>query len=84
MYVESLSIGTPVVSVDCKSGPNEIIIHEKNGLLVENYNPQKLGDAMKRLFEDKELYSQCKAYAKDSVQHLSQRNIIQEWQKILI
>ncbi len=84
VLVESLSIGTPVVSVDCKSGPNEIIIHEKNGLLVENYNPQKLGDAMKRLFEDKELYSQCKAYAKDSVQHLSQRNIIQEWQKILL
>jgi glycosyltransferase involved in cell wall biosynthesis len=36
--VESLALGTPVVAVDCNSGPREIVIDEYNGLLVENYN----------------------------------------------
>jgi glycosyltransferase involved in cell wall biosynthesis len=36
--VESLALGTPVVTVDCNSGPREIVIDEYNGLLVENYN----------------------------------------------
>jgi glycosyltransferase involved in cell wall biosynthesis len=35
--VESLALGT-VVTVDCNSGPREIVIDEYNGLLVENYN----------------------------------------------
>jgi glycosyltransferase involved in cell wall biosynthesis len=35
--VESLALGTPVVTVDCNSGPR-VIDDEYNGLLVENYN----------------------------------------------
>ena len=34
---ESLSVGVPVISVDCKSGPNEIIQSGYNGILVENF-----------------------------------------------
>jgi glycosyltransferase involved in cell wall biosynthesis len=30
-----LALGTPVVAVDCNSGPREIVIDEYNGLLVE-------------------------------------------------
>lgn len=32
--IESISVGTPVVSVDCQSGPSEIIQQRVNGLLV--------------------------------------------------
>ena len=50
--IEALALGIPVISVDCKSGPNEIIINEFNGLLVENHNPEALANAMNQLFED--------------------------------
>ncbi len=33
--IESLACGTPLVSVDCPSGPSEIIEHNVNGLLIE-------------------------------------------------
>ncbi|MFC0605969.1 glycosyltransferase [Winogradskyella pulchriflava] len=80
---ESLALGTPVVSVDCKSGPNEVIIHEENGLLVENDNIEALTKAMNRMLEDKDLYLQCKSNAKKSVEKFSKDDIKQQWKTLL-
>lgn len=80
---ESLTVGTPVISVDCKSGPNEIIINEHNGLLVENHNPEALANAMDRFYEDKDLYLHCKLNAKESVKPFSKENIGLQWKAIL-
>jgi glycosyltransferase involved in cell wall biosynthesis len=83
VLIEALSVGTPVVSVDCQSGPNEIIVNEFNGLLVVNFNPHELALAMKRMVEDENLYLKCKQNARESVQHLSPENIEEEWKRIL-
>jgi len=80
---ESLALGVPVVSVDCKSGPNEIIINEHNGLLVENHNVEALANAMNRMIEDKDLYLHCKSNARASVEHLSKEAIGKQWQALL-
>jgi glycosyltransferase involved in cell wall biosynthesis len=81
--IESLALGTPVVSVNCNSGPAEVIQNEYNGLLVENYNPNALVIAMERLIIDEDLYHICKANAIKSVQHLSVENISKQWNQIL-
>ena len=81
--IESLAFGTPVISVDCKSGPNEIIENATNGLLIENHNPEVLAEAMNRLFEDKDLYLHCKSNSIGSVAHFSEANIVQQWQNLL-
>ncbi|MEX0996456.1 MAG: glycosyltransferase [Flavobacteriaceae bacterium] len=83
VLLEALSVGTPVVSVNCKSGPDEIIIDQHNGLLVENFNEQALADAMNRFIFDTSLYQNCKANAVSSVQHLQQDNIAQLWLNLL-
>ena len=83
VLIESLALGTPVISVDCKSGPKEIIKNELNGLLIENYNPTELAKAMNRFVEDEILYDICKNNATKSVEHLSLENIAKDWQKIL-
>jgi glycosyltransferase involved in cell wall biosynthesis len=83
VLVESLALGTPVVSVDCHSGPKEIIINEQNGLLIENNNIDKLSKAMNRFVEDGNLYDICKKNASESVEHLSLEAISKEWQYIL-
>lgn len=81
--VESLTVGTPVVSVDCVSGPNEIIINENNGLLVENFNVEAFANAMNRMISDSELYKKCKQNSVKSIAHLSMKNIAEDWDKLL-
>lgn len=83
VLIESLSVGTPLVSVDCKSGPKEIIQNEKNGLLVPNFNPIALANAMKRMYSDVALYNQCQGYAKESIAHLEINNITKKWVQLI-
>lgn len=83
VLIESLSVGTPVVSVDCISGPNEIVTDGYNGLLVENNRPEKLTRAMNRMAEDSELYNNCKKNAVTSVAHLSFEHIAESWNKLI-
>lgn len=80
---ESLSLGIPVISVDCQSGPNEVIINNHNGILVENYKPQKLANAFNRLVLNDELYITCSKNAVESVKQFSIESISNSWDKLL-
>lgn len=82
--VESLSVGTPVVAVDCESGPREIIQHGKNGLLVENHNPKVFSEAMSFMFSDEKLYQKCKLNAKKSVAYLDKDKVVEQWNRLLV
>ena len=42
VLVESIASGTPIVSFDCPSGPDEIVIQGVNGYLVPHQNQAKL------------------------------------------
>jgi glycosyltransferase involved in cell wall biosynthesis len=81
--IESLACGTPVVSVDCPSGPSEIIKNNVNGILVENNNASLLSNAFHAFLNDDALYKKCKENAKSSVQHLDVNVIAKEWQNLL-
>jgi glycosyltransferase involved in cell wall biosynthesis len=81
--IESLSAGTPIISVDCETGPREIIQNNINGLLVENHKPKTLAEAMKIMFANENLYQTCKNNAKKTVEHLSLVIIEQDWQNLL-
>lgn len=52
--LEAMAAGVPSVSVDCESGPREIISHERNGLLVRN-SIVELAEGIRRLIEDVDL-----------------------------
>ena len=56
---ESLCLGIPVVSVDCNSGPKEVIRNKYNGLLVENNNPTSLAQAFDQMILEDDLYNNC-------------------------
>lgn len=81
--IESLAVRTPVISVDCETGPKEIIQNNFNGLLVENHNDKALAEAIKIMAEDEKLYQTCKNNAQKSVEHLSLTTIAKQWQQLL-
>lgn len=83
VLIEALSVGTPVVSVACNSGPGEIVIDGENGLLVENYNEEALAAAMDRLAFDVTLLTYCKNNAQKSIAHLHMDQIAEQWNSLL-
>lgn len=83
VLVEALACGIPVVSVDCKSGPKEIVQQEYNGLLVENHNVSALTEALNVFVENTELYNRCKENAVTSVQHLTLENVALHWKALI-
>ena len=83
VLIESLSLGTPVVSMNCKSGPKEIITNEHNGLLVNSYTEVAFAEAMNRLVTDEDLYVHCKKNTKKSVEKFSLENISKDWERII-
>ena len=46
--VEACYMNTPIISSNCKNGPEEILNHGKNGLLFDNNNKKSLLEALKR------------------------------------
>jgi len=81
--IESLACGTPVISVNCQSGPNEIISNEFNGLLVENYNKEALVRAMDSFILNSDLYKKCKLNTKGSISQFTMDVIEKQWYNLL-
>lgn len=80
--IESLALGVPVVSVDCESGPSEIVLNGENGLLVVNHDVHALADALDRM-ADPAFHEHCRANAQTSVAHLSPEAIGAQWERLL-
>ena len=83
VLVEALANKIPVVSFDCVAGPNEIITHEQNGLLVKNQDFEELTNSMNLFVKDHELYKFCKSNAYPSIQRFSIEQIGQQWLDLL-
>lgn len=54
VILESMSVGTPVISYACDYGPVDIIEHGKNGILIAPNDVNELAQAMIDLFQDHE------------------------------
>ena len=80
---EALYLGVPVVSVDCNSGPNEVIRDKHKGLLVPNYDVKALVQSLNALVIDKALYKECRKNAKESVATFSMNNVSENWDELL-
>ena len=81
--IESLALGTPVISVDCESGPKEIIVHNYNGLLVEKNNCIAFANALRTFVNNSDMYKNCKFNSKPSIAHLDYTVIKNQWAAIL-
>lgn len=67
VLIEALSLGCPIVSTDCPTGPREIIRHGENGLLVEKGNVAAIAAGIDELFYDQARRQQMRHQAVDSV-----------------
>lgn len=78
--MEAMAVGIAVVATDCPiGGPQLLIEHEKNGLLVPVGDKEKLYLAMRRLVEDEELSQSLARNAATISDVLSVQNICDKW-----
>jgi glycosyltransferase involved in cell wall biosynthesis len=83
VLIESLAMGTPVVSLDFVSGPSEVIQHRKNGLLVEKRSELDFASALEEMCFNDQLYETCKVNASESVEAFSETEIAKKWDSLL-
>lgn len=83
VLVESLSLGTPVVSLDIVSGPSEIINHKNNGLLIAKREVPLFAEGIHTMCANQTLYEHCKKNAKVSVNEFSMKKIALKWNQLL-
>ena len=78
--VEALAYGVPAVSVDCETGPREILRHEVDGLLVPQDDPDALVSALDRLMRDDDLRASFSIRAREAVERFSVKRIAGLWE----
>jgi N-acetylgalactosamine-N,N'-diacetylbacillosaminyl-diphospho-undecaprenol 4-alpha-N-acetylgalactosaminyltransferase len=83
VLVEAMICGCPVISTDCPSGPNEIIEHGKNGILVPTADEKAMSEAIISLIQDNELRNSLIAYAKYSAHNYSLEIILKQYYQVL-
>lgn len=82
VVLESMSVSTPIISV-AHNGIEGVLMHEFNGLIVENNNPLALSRAMNEFVKNHQLYSQCKENTKNSVLKYDIAEVKHHWKRII-
>lgn len=84
VLLESLSIGLPIVSFDCPTGPRNIITQGSDGYLVEKENCQQLAEKIVFLIQNEEKRKIMGANAKQNSIRFNEEIVMQKWQSMLI
>ena len=79
---EALAYGLPVVSVDCDTGPRDIVRHQIDGLLVPQDNHEALVDALEALMGNAALRQQYAEKAIEIRDRLSMEKIAGMWEAV--
>lgn len=78
--MEALAVGVPSISTDCPcGGPNVLIRHEENGLLVPVGDENALADAMDRLLSDRAFAEKLGKQARQDAKRYEPEVIFEEW-----
>ena len=83
VILEALTLKTPVVSFNCKSGPSEMIKNNSNGILIEDQNFEVLKESIIKLGNDEALLKKLKMNSNKFLSDYSENAHIERWKKIL-
>ena len=81
--LEAMACGVPVVTLDCPSGPGEIVRDEIDGLVVAANDLRGLQEALRRVMSDDELRARFAARAPEVLGRFSEQKFLAQWDAVL-
>ncbi len=76
--VESLALGTPVVSFDCPEGPATLLAGGA-GILIPPEDINKLSDGVIQMIESPELRNSCRKKGYDNISDFTPDKVTKKW-----
>ena len=70
VLMEAMASGVPSISTNCPTGPSELIDDGQNGILVPVNDENALSEAMKRLYENKELREKFSEAGREKIREI--------------
>jgi len=82
--LEAMTYGCPVVSLDCKTGPRELIKHEVNGILIPPTKKSILfGAKLQQIMKNSFLRKKCAKQAKKIRNKFHFSKVFKMWEDVL-
>lgn len=81
--VESMSLGTPVLSLNCESGPGEIISNRHDGILIQERNPKIIASAIVELLTHSDFRHSLASNALETVKKFSLEANVKRFEGLL-
>lgn len=83
VLLEAMSVGLPIVSFDCPTGPKELLDAGQYGLLVKNGDINDLSVGLNKLISNLSLREEFGLKSKKRIQNYSQEKINLKWMEYL-
>ena len=83
VILESIEVGTPVISYDIKYGPAEMIESGYNGFLIEPNDITSLVEKIDLLLSDRQKLTQFSLNSVESAERFYDHVIADKWQTII-
>lgn len=83
VLLEAMACEVPVIYTDCRFGPEEIIDHGKNGLLVPVGQPAAVAEAIEKILNDYELRKKLVHNASHIIKQFTVQKAVQELSHLL-
>jgi len=80
VLAEAMSLGLPVVAVDCPTGPAEMIRSGTNGILVPRGDEQGLISAIRSILQDEELATRLGQEARNLGNRYLPEMVLDQWE----
>ena len=82
VLLEAMSMGVPSLSVDCESGPRAIILHGRNGFLVES-SVRGMADGISRMITHVKEREAMATVGKKVVQEFGWKSMVDRYEDVL-
>ncbi len=83
VLIEAHSYKLPIISFDISCGPNEIVINDKNGYLIEDDNIDEMADKINYLIEHPNVREEMSNNTYLDKDKLKIENIVKQWRDII-